>query len=1032
MNQSRQMLGTNIRRLPTRPTSQVNSCQPLRELRVQSQNVSTPLTGRQREHLTALSRTAEETLPELMIEASIISIFDPETLKREAVVKVTEDDETGKPSSISDPRLGVIDNNHVCSTCNKTNLDCPGHLGYIELAKPILHPLFLSQVVKVLQSVCNSCGGLLLTLEEIKDKGLNRFSGDERIKLIAAASEKLPCRHDHGEEGVQVCKPNPEYIPSKLKDLRKVMYREAGFGKKKGPERERTVAEIEMIFSSISQVDAEALGFLNGSHPSRFVLRYFPVIPPQARPAIVLDGYVKRDLLTDLYISMIRTNKELLNSALSESETRTLTDRLADTIKNFIDDSDAKYNNKGNKRDIGTIKRRIQGKKALIRGALMGKRIDYTARTVLGPEPSLKYGQIRVPERMAPFLTQKVRVAPYNIDLLTGFLRQGKVTHIIPGEGRYRGKRVLVNPKIIATYQLQIGDYVERHLMNGDYVLFNRQPTLHKQSMTGYEVVIGKPMTIGLHLSDTTPKNADFDGDEGNLHSLQTLEAITEAKELMSVKNCLMNAQTNKPSVGVVYDGITGAYLMTQVVNGKEVEVPVDLYNDLLLRLTNTDSLPSLDQRLQEMNVGKYTGRGLFSVLLPEDFYYTKGYVRIRRGILINGTITKDHIGPSAGSIIQALYKDYGKDRVVDFLTDAPYLINGWLQEYGFSVGLKDCYVGDTATDEQRREAIRILAKDSGLDLVARLETELQEALNAGLDQLVQQKRAELEEAERAVDTDLVAEMQRLLSQKSQNTRKLLEEEVAKAKLNVEALGTKLTDPLEEERREKQIIGYVNVTSEVGKRISTEQLSPTNALNVMALSGAKGSVSNIAQITGMLGQQFILGQRMPAVISNGSRCLPYFEDDDLDPAARGFCTSSFLSGLSPAELFFHQAGGREGLMDTAIKTADTGSIYHQLIKALEDIKIGYDGSVRNASGTIFQFVYGDDGFDAGDLEPVKVGDIDTASFVNVDRLVGAINSRFGYVESATTIEQVEAYQAQGIELENDRFDMEGYEDNDMD
>jgi DNA-directed RNA polymerase II subunit RPB1 len=1025
------MLGSTIRRLPTRPTDQVGTCQPLRQLRVQSQNVSTPLDSRQKEHLTALSRIAEEALPELEIEASIISLFDPDTLVREAVVKVTEASDSGQ-SSVNDPRMGVVDNNIVCSTCHKTNLNCPGHLGYIQLSRPILHPLFLQQIVKVLQSVCNTCGGLLLSLDEIKERGYTRFSGNERLKLIAAASEKLPCRINHQESNIHPCRPNPYYLPGKLKELRRVMYREPGFGKKKGPERERTVSEIEAIFSAISQADAEALGFANGSHPSRYILNYFPVIPPQARPPVILGGYVKRDLLTDLYISMVKINNELLSSVLTENESKTLTDRLAETIRTFIDNSDAKHKNKG-KIDIGTIKRRIQSKEAIIRRSLMGKRVDYTARTVLGPEPSLKYGQIRIPEQMAPFLTQKVRVAPYNIELLTGLLRNGKVTHIIMKESRYRGKRIVVTPDIAKNYTLQYGDQVERHLMDGDYVLFNRQPTLHKQSMTGYEVVLGKPMTIGLHLSDTTPKNADFDGDEGNLHALQTIEAVAEAKELMSVKNCLMNSQTNKPSVGVVYDGITGAYLLTQVVNGKEVEVDPTLYNDLILRLTNTDSLPTLDQRLKEMGVNKYSGRGLFSVLLPEDFYYSKGYVHIRKGILINGTITKDHIGPSSGSIVQALYKDYGKNRVVDFLTDTPFLINGWLQEYGFSVGLKDCYVGDTASDEQRREAIRILRRESGLDRVAELETEIQEAELDGLTEIARQKKLELEEARSRLDTKLIQQMQELISKgNTNNTRKLLEEEIAKAKLNVEALGTKLDDPLEEERREKQIVGYVNVTSEVGKRISTEQLSPTNALNVMAISGAKGSVSNIAQITGMLGQQFILGQRMPMTISQGSRCLPYYENDDLDPSSRGFCTSSFLSGLTPAELFFHQAGGREGLMDTAIKTADTGSIHHQLIKALEDIKIGYDGSVRNATGTIFQFSYGDDGFDAGELEPVKIGDLDTVSFINVDRLVGRINSVFGFVEAITTAEQVTAYQAQGDELENERFDTGDYEEDDID
>lgn len=1008
------------------------TCAPLKQLKVQSANVATTLSHRERQHLTALSTLSEAALPELIIEASLITVFDPETLRREAVVKVEKEGVEGT-GTVNDPRMGVTDNGKVCGTCFKDNLDCPGHLGYISLNTYIIHPLFLDMVVKVLKSVCNSCGELLLSPEDIKDKGFARFSGSERLKLIAEASEKLPCRATH-HGNVHVCQPNPEYLAGRTKELKKVMYKLKAVGQKKGKEIERTPEEIYHIFGTISQADAEALGFLNGSHPQRLILTAFPVIPPNARPDRIRDGYRGKDYLTELYINIVKSNNRLAKS-LSESERADAITKLTEAIRLFIDNSDSRAT-QGNRRDLTTIKQRIQGKKALIRGALMGKRVNYTGRTVLGPEPSLKYGQIRVPEKMAPYLTVLERVASYNMGKLTGLLRAGRVSYIIPGEGNFKGKRIRIDPKSSKEYTLRFGDQVERWLTNGDYVIFNRQPTLHKQSMTGYEVVLGKPMTIGLHLSDTTPKNADFDGDEGNVHSLQTIGAMSEARELMNVKNCLMNAQTNKPAVGVVYDGITGAYLMTQLIDGKGVTVDKAVYNDLMLLLTNQESLPSLDQRLKEMGVEKYSGRGLFSTLLPPDFYYSKGAVTIIMGVLVHGTITKDHIGPASGSIVQALYKEYGANRVMDFLTDAPFLINGWLEHHGFSVGLKDCYVGAEASPEQLRQAIRDILTDSGQLEVERLEQELEEIDRFTYPQRYADLQRQLVVARNRVDRDLLSQIPALVENRTEvgnaTIRRLLDEEIAKAKLNVEALGTKLDDPLEEERRESQIVGYVNVTSEVGRRISTEQLAPSNALNVMALSGAKGSVSNIAQITGMLGQQFILGQRMPVTISEGQRCLPYFEEGNLDPESRGFCKSSFLSGMTPAELFFHQAGGREGLMDTAIKTSETGSIHHQLIKALEDIKIAYDGSVRNATGTIFQFAYGEDGFDAGDLEPVKIDSVDTTFFTNVERVVGRINASFGYYSEVQQGEQVVAYQRGADEIDNDRFDMGDYEEFEMD
>lgn len=1018
------MLGSNIIRLNRTPTSNTV---------VQSQNIDQTTDVKR---MSMMSTMYEESLPQLMMEASIITLYDPETLEKEAVVNVTNASDEG-PGSVNDPRMGVVDNGLVCATCHKDNLNCPGHLGYIKFNKPILHPLFTAEVIKVLECICNRCSSLLLTPEEIKEKGFLSYSGLTRLKMIAAESLKLPCRQPYG------CINNPKYLPSKLKNTNKVLYKTNVNGRE--VEMERSIEEIQKLFSVITQYDAELLGFENGNHPSHLIMESLAVIPPNARPSIVLNGYVKKDPITELYINIVKINHNLANTTLDKSTIDSLRRTLFENIKALIDNNETKYM-RGNKKELRTIKKRIQGKKGIIRGALMGKRINFTARTVLSPDPSLKYGQIRIPMEMAPFLTQKEVVTSYNINKLSNLLKQGKITSITPGSGKFKGKTYIMDKKRAADYKLRIGDTVNRHLMNGDYVLFNRQPTLHSQSMTGYEVVLGRPSTIGLHISDTTPKNADFDGDEGNLHALQTLDAVAEIREIMNVKNCIMNSETNKPAVGVVYDGITGAFLLTYVdKDGKGVTVDKDLYNDLVSLLTNTDGLASLDERLNEMKVDKYSGRGVFSLLLPPNFYYSKGMVQIRNGILVNGTITKDHIGTASGSIVQVIRSEYGNTRAVDFLTDAPFLINRWLQEYGFSVGLKDCYIEDRATDKQRREALRSLEIKSGLSAVYELERqineetlELENLMKKSTDQTsldllkekIQIHKEALKQAESKVDPKLYQQYIELLrSDNYRDTKRMLYEEVAKAKLNVEALGTKLDDPIEEERREADIIGFVNVTTQVGSKISTENLTHANALNVMAISGAKGSVNNIAQITGLLGQQFILGRRMPTAITQGTRCLPYFDRDDLDPSARGFCVNSFLTGLTPAELFFHQAGGREGLMDTAIKTADTGSMHRQLIKALEDIKIEFDGSVRNADHTIFQYAYGDDGFSAADLENVKIEENDIASFINLDRIAGKLNASFGFFNYEVTTEQFKELAAK-VELDGEFYDFSEYDDED--
>ena len=413
-----------------------------------------------------------------------------------------------------------------------------------------------------------------------------------------------------------------------------------------------------------------------------------------------------------------------------------------------------------------------------------------------------------------------------------------------------------------------------------------------------------------------------FDGDEGTAHMPQSIDSMMEMALLMNVKNCIMNAQNNRNIIGVVYDALTGSYLLTQ----PETFVEKSDFMNITTFLENTSGRQTLRQRLEKYHIPITSGRALFSSILPEDFYYRKGEVLIRDGILVSGVITKDHVGGANGSIIQVLMKDYDQETTVNFLTDIYNIMREWLDIRGFSVGLDDCFLG---------------GDDPG---------------------------------------------------------KTIAKEVQSAKMLVRSMGWKLKDPLEEERREKQVIAYLNTARDLGARISDKNLGTYNAFNVMSKSGAKGSTFNIAQITGIVGQQYLQGQRMPQTISRaeGGRSSVYHPVDSLDPAGRGFIENSFLTGLSPAEMFFHQAAGREGLTDTAIKTSETGSMHHRIVKALEDSKVYEDGSVRNAFGVIFDYTYGEDGFNAEMVESVSTKTGSFASFINIQRLAARTNARYGY------------------------------------
>lgn len=465
------------------------------------------VTRRQKQELLAQAQRAEEALPTLIIESSLLTIFSYEELREIAVCRVNNPGSSG-PNTVNDPRMSVIEDTKLCATCHKDNIECPGHLGIIELAYPIYHPSYLRTIVQILTCVCNTCGGLLLSREAMREKGILRATGINRLKLLEKECKGLLCQRTP-EEGLKECRPNPEYLVAKLKDSKQIMYKiPARRGEKEG-EAARSIEDVIKILDAISDEDAALMGFSHGAHPKRMIMRALPVIPPIARPPSVRDGVIWPNPITTLYLEIIKLNNALMDPKLTE---RDRTEKLADLffhIEHLIDNTDGKYAPQQN-RAFESIKQLIQGKEAIIRGLLMGKRVNYSARTVLSPDPNLKFGQIRIPRIMASVLTQNVTIAAFNREAMTKLLREGRITHITPGSGPLKGRRIQVKEEQRKEYVLQIGDKVDRWLQDGDRVLWNRQPTLHKYSMMAYEVVLSDELTIGLHMSYTTPANADF------------------------------------------------------------------------------------------------------------------------------------------------------------------------------------------------------------------------------------------------------------------------------------------------------------------------------------------------------------------------------------------------------------------------------------------------------------------------------------------------------------------------------------------
>ena len=914
------------------------------------------VTPREKQERLAKAQRMEEDhhLQNLIVDGSAIRLFGSREINAYAVTTIHNTNFEGI-GSVNDSQLGVTEDNKLCTTCHQDNMQCPGHLGMIKLVSPMYHPNYMRTIIRVLTCVCNSCGGLLLTPKEIRDKGYCRYRGEKRLELLEEECSKIticrrddthePCPANDGSTPTKECTANPKYLPSKLKDqdTKRIWYRDTA-QRGGGSENILTVEQAEKILNCISDADAELLGFENGSHPKDMILREIPVIPPVARQPTIRDGVVYRNQITELYIEIIKNNNYLLNNPnIPPPARQDIQKCIFFHYEHLIDNTDGRYAPRKDK-EFSSIKQLIQGKDALIRGLLMGKRVNYSGRTVAGPAPQLEFGDIAIPRTMAPILTKPETVLRFNREKLQQALEEGRVTHIAPGEGDLKGRRLLVNERHRREYHLKIGDKVDRHLADGDIVLINRQPTLHKQSMMGYRVKLWDNLTIGLHLSYTTPLNADFDGDEVNVHDIQALDAQAEAVYLANVIDNIMNAQTNRPIMAAVYDVLSGTYVLTN----ETLSIPADEIDRYLDKITSRDQFSTLDLRLNKFNIPITSGRGLFSALLPPDFTYTKGEVYIREGVLLKGRITKKHIGNSHGSIVQILWKEYGRDRTVRFLTDLPFVVNKWLTEYGLSVGLKDC----------------------------------------------------LPPAEQRVEH-----------------RKLIEQKINEARLYVRGAGAPPEDQLQYERYEANIKSFIGDVKNLGMSLLDKVMPPDNRLRIMIESEAKGTPFNAAQIAGLIGQQSLKGERLKKgmteeyidrdfditdlsrralPLSRYTRTLPYYDVDDLAIEAYGFIENSFISGMTPPNLFFHQAAGREGLMDTAIKTSETGAMHHRIVKALESIQVAYDGSVRNAVGTIFQFAYGEDGFDAAELQNVRMNTGEVPSFVDLAGSILRINSRYGY------------------------------------
>ena len=900
------------------------------------------------------------------------SIMGPDEIRNRSVVEVTKHDTFDKDvpviKGLFDPRMWVTDICRTCKTCGQKNISCPGHFGHIELARPVYHYHFIHHLIKILKCVCFRCSKLLINKEDILNQKIFNESSYDRFKIIYTECQKIDNCGKNTIDGCGCDQPSTykldglNGIMAKWKDL-----------------KEEKIIEIEyvkQILEKITDEDAKYLGFSSQwCRPEWLICTVLPVPPPCVRPSVKQDNSQRMDDdLTHKLADIVKQNNMLSKKMNEDNSKMEVIDHwwkfvqyhVATLIDNDISGFKQSAHRSG--RALKSIRQRLKGKEGRIRNNLMGKRVDFSARSVITPDPNIELDELGVPMKVATTITFPEIVNRFNMKKLNEYIKNGEewpgVSNIIRKSDK---RKIAIFDKNKDEIILEIGDTVNRHLVDGDYVLFNRQPSLHKMSMMGHRVkVMEKGDTFRLNISVTPPYNADFDGDEMNMHGPQSIATWIELKEIMSVTKQIVSVRENKPIITIVQDTLLGINRLTKNLKleyfpkGDESIIYMNNTNSIIVPksqsnkkktimvestyLTKSQMMkilcdlstfgrplpkPDVNKKIGDTTIELWSGKSIITYILPDEINLEMdnkiasgkddkfNYVKILDGMLKQGALDKDLFTKTSKGLIHTINNDFGSERAKDFIDDLQKIVTYYLMVEGFSVGISDMIV-DNKVNNKINKAIR--------------------DKKVNIDEIMQELHLSIFE--------------------------------------------NYTGMSNNEYFEQLVNNKLNEILELTESMGLSGLDQNNRVMNMINSGSKGGKTNIAQMVACLGQQNVDNKRIPYGFED--RTLPHYYKYDDSSEARGFVENSFISGQTPQEYFFHAMGGREGLIDTAVKTSETGYIQRKLMKSMEDLKACEDYSVRTSTDTIVQFVYGNDGMDATYVEsqPLIITKLDTSEIID--------------------------------------------------
>lgn len=630
--------------------------------------------------------------------------------------------------------------------------------------------------------------------------------------------------------------------------------------------------------------------------------------------------------------------------------------QLQDAVNSMIDRDRNPIQGAAGKSNEEGIKQKLEKKEGLFRKNMMGKRVNFAARSVISPDPNIETNEIGVPPVFAKKLTYPEPVTSHNFKemkqaVINGCDKWPGAAAIENENGQVISLRTktpdernaLANQLLASSTNASNGarnKKVHRHLTNGDVVLMNRQPTLHKPSIMGHRArVLPGEKTIRMHYANCNTYNADFDGDEMNMHFPQTEIARAEALQIADTDHQYLVATSGKPLRGLIQDHISVSVRMCN----RDTFFDRATYQQLIYNCLRPESGHVVGERIETVPpailkpVARWTGKQVITTILknitPNDcsplFLTSKsqtpndrwgpnseeGIVLFKGGEFITGVLDKAQIGPSGGGFIHSIHEVYGPIVAGKALSILGRLLTKYLHIGAFTCGMDDLLL--TPTGEQLRREKLSAAHQLGLDVAAKYVT------------LEDQQPSES-------DPELLSRLE-----------EVMRDDTKQAGLDMMM-----------NKRSGQLSSEITMACLPGGLVKQ---FPKNQMQNMTVSGAKGSAVNANLISCNLGQQVLEGRRVPVMVSGKS--LPCFKPFETNIRAGGYIVNRFLTGIRPQEYYFHAMAGREGLIDTAVKTSRSGYLQRCLIKGMEGLKVEYDTSVRNSDGSMVQFLYGEDGLD---------------------------------------------------------------------